>query len=71
MSPSTLSETTAPSLPPEVEPFVPLDESNNPITDEGDPAYLPGALASALEFYGDDPRIANFFTKRTILVDTP
>ena len=62
------TDTTAPSIiPPDVEPFVPIDETGNFITDEGDPAFLAGALATALEAYAQDPRITNFFTKRTIL----
>jgi hypothetical protein len=62
------TDSTAPSsIPPDVEPFVPIDETGNYITDEGDPAFLAGALVSALEVYGEDPRITNFFIKRTIL----
>ena len=64
---ATTDTTALSSIPPDVEPFVPIDETGNYITDEGDPAFLAGALASALEVYGEDPRITNFFNKRTIL----
>ena len=45
---------------------VPVDEYGNVITDEGDPAYLAGALADALKFFERDYRIKRFLKQRTV-----
>ena len=64
---STLSSNTAQTAPADTAAFIPIDLQGNAISDEGNPAYLAGALAAALECYERNFVVKTFVERRMIV----